>query len=148
MPDIFTKAKRSAVMAAIRGSGNAATELRMMALLRAHRITGWRRGQRVFGKPDFVFRCERVAVFVDGCFWHGCPRHATQPQTRAAYWAAKFARNQARDREVTRTLRRAGWTVLRVWECALARKRWTRTAGRVVRALGRQPRSTPASSHA
>ena len=138
MPDIFTKAKRSAVMAAIRGSGNAATELRMIALLQAHGITGWRRGQRVFGKPDFTFRRERVAVFVDGCFWHGCPRHATQPRTRAAYWAAKFARNQARDREVTRTLRRAGWTVLRVWECALARKRWPRTAGRVVRALGRR----------
>lgn len=138
MPDIFTKAKRSAVMALIRSRGNAATELRMIALLRAHGLTGWRRGQRVFGRPDFVFRRERVAVFVDGCFWHGCPRHATQPRTRAAYWAAKFARNKARDRKVVRTLRRAGWTVLRVWECALARRRWPRTAGRVVRALGRE----------
>ena len=137
MPDIFTKAKRSAVMAAIRGSGNAATELRMIALLRAHGLTGWRRKARVFGKPDFVFRRERVALFVDGCFWHGCPRHATQPRTRAAFWAAKFARNQARDRAVVRTLRRAGWTVLRVWECALARRQWPRTAGRVARALGR-----------
>ena len=136
MADIFTKAKRSAVMARIRGSGNAATELRMMALLRAHEITGWRRGQRVFGKPDFVFRRERVALFADGCFWHGCPRHATQPKTRASFWAAKLARNQARDREVTRTLRRAGWTVLRVWECSLTAKHWLRTARRVVRALG------------
>ena len=125
-------------MARIRGSGNAATELRMIALFRAHGITGWRRKQRVFGKPDFVFRRERVAVFVDGCFWHGCPRHATQPRTRAAYWAAKFSRNKARDREVTRTLRRAGWTVLRVWECALARKHWPRVAARVVRSLGRE----------
>ncbi len=123
-------------MAAIRGSGNAATELRMIALLRAHGITGWRRKARVFGKPDFVFRAARVAVFVDGCFWHGCPRHGTQPRTRAAFWAAKFSRNKARDREVGRTLRRAGWTVLRVWECALARKHWPRTAGRVRRALG------------
>jgi len=136
MPDIFPKAKRSAVMAAIRGSGNAATELRMMALLRAHGITGWRRKAQVFGKPDFVFRAARVAVFVDGCFWHGCPRHATQPRTRAAFWTAKFARNKARDREVTRTLRRAGWTVLRVWECALTRQRSVRTAGRIARALG------------
>jgi len=136
MPDIFPKAKRSAVMAAIRGSGNAATELRMMALLRAHGITGWRRKAQVFGKPDFVFRAARVAVFVDGCFWHGCPRHATQPRTRAAFWTAKFARNKARDREVTRTLRRAGWTVLRVWECALTRQRSARTAGRIARALG------------
>ena len=134
--DIFTKAKRSAVMAAIRGSGNAATELRMMALMRAHGITGLRRKARVFGKPDFVFCAARVAVFVDGCFWHGCPRHGTQPRTRAAFWAAKFSRNKTRDREVVRTLRKAGWTVLRVWECALARKHWTRTAGRVRRALG------------
>lgn len=134
-PDIFTKAKRSAVMARIRGSGNVATELRMIALLRAYGITGWRRKERVFGKPDFVFRRERVAVFVDGCFWHGCPRHATQPRTRAAFWAAKFSRNKTRDREVVRTLRRAGWTVLRVWECALAQKHWPRTARRMVRAL-------------
>jgi len=133
--DIFTKAKRSAVMAAIRGSGNAATELRMIALMRAHGITGWRRKARVFGKPDFVFRAAKVAVFVDGCFWHGCPRHATQPRTRAAYWAAKFSRNKARDREVVRTLRREGWRVVRVWECALAAKHRPRIARRIVRAL-------------
>jgi DNA mismatch endonuclease (patch repair protein) len=150
VPDIFTKAKRSAVMALIRASGNAATELRMIALFRAHGITGWRRKAHVFGKPDFVFRGARVAVFVDGCFWHGCPRHATQPRTRAAFWAAKFSRNKERDREVTRTLRRAGWTVLRVWECALTRRQWTGTARRLVRALGgggpvRQARSSSAA---
>ena len=136
MADIFTKAKRSAVMARIRGSGNAATELRMIALMRAHGIKGWRRNARVFGKPDFVFRAERLAVFVDGCFWHGCPRHATQPRTRAAYWAAKFSRNKTRDREVERTLRRAGWTVLRVWECDLAKKAaWPRVARRISRLM-------------
>ena len=123
-------------MARIRGSGNAATELRMVALFRAHGITGWRRNARVFGKPDFVFRLERVALFVDGCFWHGCPRHATQPRTRAAYWAAKFSRNQARDREVGRTLSKAGWTVVRVWECDLARMAsWPRVARRISRRI-------------
>ena len=136
MPDVFTKAKRSAVMARIRSRGNKATELRMIALFRAEGITGWRRNARVFGKPDFVFRRERVAVFVDGCFWHGCPRHATLPASNRAFWKAKFARNAARDREVTRTLRKAGWRVLRVWECALAKKRSARTAARIARALG------------
>jgi DNA mismatch endonuclease (patch repair protein) len=68
MPDIFTPAKRSAVMALIRLRGNRATELRLIALMREHGITGWRRNAKVFGKPDFVFRRERVAVFVDGCF--------------------------------------------------------------------------------
>ena len=137
MPDVFTKAKRSAVMAAIRGSGNKDTELRMMALLRAHGFTGWRRGVVLTGKPDFVFRRERVALFVDGCFWHSCPKHATQPKTRAAWWAAKLARNKARDRAVTRALRQEGWKVLRVWECDLSPKKQPRTARRVARALGR-----------
>ncbi len=137
MADVFTPAKRSAVMALIRSRGNRATELRLIALMREHGITGWRRKARVFGKPDFVFRRERVAVFVDGCFWHGCPRHATKPATRAAWWAAKLARNAQRDRAVTRALRAAGWTVLRIWECALARSRAGRTVTRIVRALGR-----------
>ena len=136
MADIFTKAKRSAVMARIRSRGNRDTELRMIALFRTEGITGWRRGVRLFGKPDFVFRRERVAVFVDGCFWHGCPRHGTMPAGNRAFWIAKLTRNAARDREVTRTLRRAGWRVLRVWECALTRKRCARTAARFARALG------------
>jgi DNA mismatch endonuclease (patch repair protein) len=140
MPDVFTKAKRSAVMAAIRGSGNRDTELRMMALLRAHGITGWRRGVKLYGKPDFVFRRERVAVFVDGCFWHrhpGC-RLAYTPKSRREFWLPKFARNVARDREVTRTLRKAGWSVLRVWECELVAQRWPSVVRRMGRALGEQ----------
>jgi DNA mismatch endonuclease (patch repair protein) len=140
MPDIFTPAKRSAVMSAIRGSGNKDTELRMITLFRAHRITGWRRNARIFGKPDFVFRRERVALFVDGCFWHGCPKpkHAPLPKTRTEWWAAKFARNKARDREVTRTLRKKGWRVLRVWECDLSDKRvWRRLEQRILSVLNK-----------
>ena len=135
MPDVFTKAKRSAVMAAIRGSGNKDTELRMIAIFRAHGITGWRRNARVFGKPDFVFRAAKLAMFVDGCFWHACPKHATMPASNRAFWKAKLARNAVRDREVTRALRKAGWRVVRVWECALTRRRSGRTAARIARAL-------------
>ena len=135
--DVFTKEKRSAVMAAIRSRGNMATELRMMALFRAHGITGWRRHARVFGKPDFVFRAGRIAVFVDGCFWHGCPRHGTMPAGNRAFWMAKLTRNAARDREVNRTLRKAGWRVVRVWECDLAKMAlWPRVVRRLSRALG------------
>lgn len=107
MPDVFTPAKRSLVMARIRGSGNKDTELRMIALFRAHGITGWRRTQKLFGKPDFVFRKERVVVFVDGCFWHGCPKpkHSPLPKNRAERWAAKFQRNRERDLRVTRIAR-------------------------------------------
>ena len=92
MPDVFTKQKRSEVMARIRSRGNKDTELRMIELFRAYSLTGWRRGIALFGKPDFVFRRERVVVFVDGCFWHGCPKpkHSPLPQTRAEWWASKL----------------------------------------------------------
>jgi DNA mismatch endonuclease (patch repair protein) len=122
MLDVFTKAKRSAVMAAIRSHGNKATELRLIAIFRAHSITGWRRHRPVFGKPDFVFPKLKLAVFVDGCFWHGCPKHATWPKTNAAFWRKKIAANRARDVLVTRTLRAQGWRVLRLWEHELTRK--------------------------
>jgi DNA mismatch endonuclease (patch repair protein) len=58
----------------------------------------------------------RIAVFVDGCFWHGCPRHGTTPHTNSAYWSAKIARNLERDRATDQLLRDHNWTVLRVWE--------------------------------
>lgn len=137
MADIFTNAKRSEVMSLIRSRGNRATELRFIALMREHHITGWRRGAPLPGKPDFVFRAEKVAVFVDGCFWHGCPRHGRVPSSRRAYWQPKLARNAQRDRAVSRALRAAGWTVLRVWECALTRARSAQTAARIARSLAR-----------
>jgi DNA mismatch endonuclease, patch repair protein len=70
MGDVFTKQKRSAVMSRIRGAGNRDTELRLITLFRANGITGWRRRHLLVGKPDFVFRREKMVVFVDGCFWH------------------------------------------------------------------------------
>jgi DNA mismatch endonuclease (patch repair protein) len=67
-------------------------------------------------RPDIVFTRLRIAIFVDGCFWHGCPEHGAKPRANEAFWAAKFARNAARDRLVNERLNAAGWTVLRVWE--------------------------------
>jgi DNA mismatch endonuclease, patch repair protein len=116
MADVFSKAKRSLVMAAIRSKGNKNTELRLISILRANKITGWRRNQRLPGKPDFVFRRERLAVFVDGCFWHGCPLHGRKPGSNRKYWIGKLRRNEARDTEVKNNLRLAGWNVLRIWE--------------------------------
>lgn len=116
MPDVFTKAKRSDVMSRIRSRGNKDTELELIKILRTQHITGWRRHAPVFGKPDFVFPKHRVAVFVDGCFWHGCPQHSTKPKSNAAFWQKKLAANKARDLLVNRTLRKDGWLVLRFWE--------------------------------
>jgi len=143
MTDIFTKAKRSETMSRIRGSGNKSTELRLIAAFRAHRITGWRRGATLKFKtnkmtlnvrPDFVFPKLSRAVFVDGCFWHGCPLHATQPKANAIFWKEKIASNQARDKRVTRTLGREGWRVLRIWEHELTKKHANRLAARLRRA--------------
>jgi len=67
-------------------------------------------------RPDIVFTRRRVAVFVDGCFWHRCPEHGTSPRSNSDYWRAKLDRNVARDRRVDATLGRAGWRSLRVWE--------------------------------
>lgn len=136
MADTLTPAERSEHMARVRGRGNLSTELRMIALMRAAGITGWRRAAPLPGKPDFVFRVEKVAVFVDGCFWHGCPRHRRTPKSRVHFWTLKLARNAQRDRAVTRALRASGWMVLRIWECALARSRAGRTLARIRRALG------------
>lgn len=151
MADVFTQAKRSQVMSRIRGRGNKETELALAKLLRAAGITGWRRhvavsiGRRRGGetpiagtrrspeirdssrrllrvRPDFVFRQARVALFVDGCFWHGCPKHSNMPANNRAFWLEKLTGNKGRDRLVTRALRRNGWRVLRIWEHELTRK--------------------------
>lgn len=122
-------------MSRIRGSGNKKTELRLIAIFRAHHITGWRRNYKLPGRPDFVFPTWRLAVFVDGCYWHGCPKHYVRPKSNRAFWDAKITRNRQRDREVTRLLRGKGWRVLRLWEHALTRKQENRTVARVQRAL-------------
>jgi len=115
MSDVFTKAQRSEVMARIRSRGNIATEMAVVKLFRKHGIRGWRRHQNVFGKPDFLFRRNRLALFVDGCFWHGCPRCYRRPKSNRKFWDSKIARNRERDREVSRELRRLGWRVVRIW---------------------------------
>ena len=84
---------------------------------------------------DVAFPGRMIAVFVDGCFWHGCPEHATWPKQNAEFWREKIARNQARDALTTQGLRRNDWRVLRIWECALTPKRRAATLRRLVRAL-------------
>jgi len=135
MADIFTKKKRSAIMSRILGHGNKDTELRLISIFRAQRITGWRRSYGLAGKPDFVFLPEQLAVFVDGCFWHGCLAHATWPKQNAAFWRKKILGNRRRDRAVNRILRAKGWRVLRIWEHDLARKNEGKTVRRVRAAL-------------
>jgi len=134
--DTFSRRERSRIMARVLGRGNLSTEQRFLRLLREARITGWRRHLPLPGNPDFVFREFRVVVFLDGCFWHGCPRHLRLPADNRAYWSGKIGRNRRRDRRAARELKARGWRVVRVWEHALrnaaARKR---ALARVRRAL-------------
>ncbi len=116
MSDVFTAKKRSEIMARVRSRGNRATELRLIKIFREYKITGWRRHAPVFGSPDFIFRPMKLAVFVDGCFWHGCPIHRSVPATNTEFWTAKLERNMNRDRMVVDRLHARGWRVLRIWQ--------------------------------
>jgi DNA mismatch endonuclease, patch repair protein len=115
MPDVFSKKRRSQIMAAVRSRGNKETELKLVAILRYARIKGWRRHQAILGCPDFIFGRARLAVFVDGCFWHGCRWHCRMPRGNREYWQRKISRNAERDRTTNRLLGQAGWCVLRIY---------------------------------
>lgn len=155
MPDVFTKQKRSEVMSRIRSRGNKETELALIQIFRKFKITGWRRHRfikfKVQGlkfkvvparrsrgvRPDFVFAKSKVAVLVDGCFWHGCPKHSNMPVNNKAFWARKLGINRERDRLVNRTLRKHGWRVVRLWEHEL------RHPERCVTKIQKQMRTRP-----
>lgn len=127
-------ARRSKNMRAIRSSRNRTTERRLTSLLASSGIRGWKlRPKGIQGNPDIMITSKRIAVFVDGCFWHGCPRCGHIPKTNRAYWLAKLARNKRRDSRMTRELRAQGFRVVRIWECQL-RKRPKRCLDRILAA--------------
>src|SRR5579863_1109203 len=112
--DIWDRSLRSAVMSKIRSKNNKSTELRLRSILIRSRLRGWRVQPRgISGSPDFTFPEKTIAVFVDSCFWHGCPKHLRTPKSNKAYWKAKIASNRARDLRYTTRLKREGWYVLR-----------------------------------
>jgi DNA mismatch endonuclease, patch repair protein len=114
--DVFSKSKRSEVMSKIRSRGNRETELLLAGIFRKNKIKGWRRHLPIFGRPDFVFSHYKIAIFVDGCFWHGCPKHGRTPKSNQVYWKAKITKNKLRDKLTNRHLRKSGWCVLRFWQ--------------------------------
>jgi DNA mismatch endonuclease (patch repair protein) len=104
-------------MARIRSKGNKSTELRFRGLLIRYGLRGWKvQAAEIPGKPDFVFPKQKVAIFVDSCYWHGCRKHVRHPKTKKSYWRAKIFGNIKRDRRVSRLLVSQGWRVLRIWE--------------------------------
>lgn len=114
MADVLTEKQRSFCMSRIKGR-DTKPEVTLRKEL-------WRLGFRyrlrskLPGKPDLVFPKYRAVLFVDGCFWHGCPRHMVRPKTNYSFWADKVRQNKARDRRVNKILKNNGWRVIRVWE--------------------------------
>lgn len=126
MTDFISKEKRSKVMSAIRSKGNETTEVATIRLFREHKIVGWRRNQALMGKPDFVFTKSRLVVFVDGCFWHGHSCLKPRDSLKKGFWKEKIERNIERGKLVNKMLRKDGWKVIRIWECEIEKKKYSR----------------------
>jgi DNA mismatch endonuclease (patch repair protein) len=116
--DRWSREARSRVMARSKSRGAKSTERRLRALLVRWGIRGWQLGHaRVdLGRPDFIFDRARLAIFVDGCFWHGCRKCRTIPKANRSFWLRKIQGNRRRDAAVSRSLRRKRWKVVRAWE--------------------------------
>ena len=117
MPDNLTPEDRRKTMRAVKGKGTS-LERRLSAMLAGMRLSGWKKNVGdIVGKPDVVFPKERVLIFVDGCFWHGCPHcNRKLPESNREYWERKIRRNVERDKQNTQTLIDNGWRVIRIWE--------------------------------
>lgn len=122
MADVFDIKKRSDIMSKVRSKNNKSTELKLIKIFEENNIKGWQRNYPVKGHPDFVFLNKKIAIFVDGCFWHGHDCRNTRPSDHAEYWAKKRERNIKHDKEVTEMFEQRGWTVIRIWECELKKK--------------------------
>ena len=123
MADIFEKEKRSKIMSAVHSKQNKSTEMKLIKIFKENGIIGWRRNYKVKGHPDFVFPDKKIAIFVDGCFWHGHDCRNTRPADNAEYWQKKRERNMRHDNEITALFEKRGWSVIRIWECELKKKK-------------------------
>ncbi|PJZ57456.1 very short patch repair endonuclease [Leptospira barantonii] len=115
--DVVSVDRRSWIMSQIKSKGNSSTELSLIKLFRIHKLKGWRRNILVIGKPDFVFPNHKVAVFADGCFWHGHNCRNLKPKSNISFWEEKIENNKNRDKKINKKLRESGWSVFRIWEC-------------------------------
>ena len=115
--DNLSPEDRKKNMSRIRSQGNRSTERKLRSSLVGAGISGFRMHVASLpGKPDFAFHRERIAVFVDGCFWHGCPTCYVRPKSRQDYWDAKLKRNRSRDASSDAELKSMGWASIRIWE--------------------------------
>ncbi|HEX8230927.1 MAG TPA: very short patch repair endonuclease [Chloroflexia bacterium] len=114
MPDTFSPKKRSEIMRRVKGK-NTSLEMKVRSALHRRGLR-YRLSYSLPGKPDLVFVKARIAVFIDSCFWHGCPRHVRMPNSNQEYWQAKIRRNVERDVKTNELYEELDWRIIRVWE--------------------------------
>ena len=123
MSDTVSQKKRSEIMKANKPKRNKSTELKLIQLFKQLGLKGWRRNYKIAGAiPDFVFLKKRIAVFADGCFWHGHNCRNLTPKQNSEYWQKKIENNRIRDKQINERLERKGWKVIRIWECEIKEK--------------------------
>ena len=115
MTDVHTKEQRSYNMSLIKGK-DTKPEISLRKLLFAKGIRGYRVHYKLPGKPDIVFPGKKIAVFIDGCFWHKCPQCFVKPQTNKRFWKEKIDSNVERGKIVNKQLKKMGWKIVRIWE--------------------------------
>jgi len=115
MTDVLTQEQRKFNMSRIRAK-NTKPEVKLRKLLYDQGIKGYRIHHNLLGKPDIVFTKKKIAIFIDGCFWHKCPVCFQEPETRKEFWMKKIGSNVERDLKNTQKLQEEGWIVLRFWE--------------------------------
>lgn len=115
MADVLTKKQRSYNMSQIK-SKDTKPELCLRKILLLSKIKNFRTNYVLPGKPDLVFAKNKLAIFIDGCFWHKCPKCFVKPATRSKFWEEKIKKNVSRDKEINKTIRGLGWKILRFWE--------------------------------
>jgi len=118
MVDVHTKEQRSYNMSRIKAS-ETKLELKFKKLFK---VLGFiYQPKNVYGKPDFIHKKEKIAVFIDSCFWHKCSKHYKEPSTNKKFWRDKINKNSERDKKVTKKLKKDGWRVIRIWEHSIKR---------------------------
>lgn len=122
MADVLTKKQRSFNMSMIKGK-NTQPEIILRRIISAAGLRGYRLNYKLPGKPDIVFTKRKIAIFIDGCFWHKCSRCFIKPRTNAKFWNKKIDSNVQRDKVVSTELKSKGWKVLRIWEHELRNER-------------------------
>ena len=139
MADRYSKSRRSEIMRIVKSRGTT-PELIVARMLRRAGLR-YRCNLRIAGiRTDFVLPDHRIVLLIDGCLWHGCTRHRPIPKSNVQFWTEKLQRNRRRDRQNSRDLRAAGWSVVRIWEHTVVRRRRNCVVGIIRRAIARSRR--------